>query len=76
MRQLGVRFLSSWIAAGLIAGVFLAAPGDAGDEHKFNQPGNILITDQFNNRVIEIAPDGDIVWHFGLGPTTARRSRS
>ncbi|HZD13104.1 MAG TPA: hypothetical protein VE177_06260, partial [Candidatus Binatus sp.] len=35
---------------------------------KFNQPGNILITDQFNNRVIEIAPDGRIVWQFGNGP--------
>lgn len=35
---------------------------------KFNQPGNILITDQFNNRVIEIDPAGDIVWQFGNGP--------
>jgi len=34
----------------------------------FNSPGNILISDQFNNRVIEIRPDGDIVWSFGLGP--------
>jgi hypothetical protein len=68
MRQLPVKFLSSWIAVGLITGVFIATPGNAGDEHKFNQPGNILITDQFNNRVIEMAHDGDIVWHFGLGP--------
>jgi hypothetical protein len=35
---------------------------------RFNQPGNILITDQFNNRVIEIDREGDIVWHFGNGP--------
>ena len=35
---------------------------------KFNQPGNILITDQFNNRVVEIDPQGDIVWQFGNGP--------
>ena len=34
----------------------------------FNQPGNILIADQFNNRVIEVTPNGDIVWSFGLGP--------
>ena len=34
----------------------------------FNQPGNILIADQFNNRVIEIDPVGFIVWHFGKGP--------
>ena len=35
----------------------------------FNQPGNLLIADQFNNRVIETNPAGDIVWSFGLGPT-------
>lgn len=34
----------------------------------FNQPGNILIADQFNNRVIEIQPNGKIVWQYGLGP--------
>ncbi len=36
---------------------------------KFNHPGNILITDQFNNRVIEIDPAGNIVWQFGGSPT-------
>jgi hypothetical protein len=34
----------------------------------FNQPGDILIADQFNNRVIEATPAGNIVWRFGLGP--------
>ncbi len=34
----------------------------------FNQPGNILIADQFNNRVIEVDRKGTIVWSFGLGP--------
>ena len=34
----------------------------------FNTPGNILIADQFNNRVIEVNRHGHIVWHFGLGP--------
>jgi len=34
----------------------------------FNQAGNILITDQFNYRVIEIDPAGNIVWQFGNGP--------
>jgi hypothetical protein len=33
----------------------------------FNKPGNILITDQFNNRVIEVSRDGQIVWSFGSG---------
>jgi len=35
---------------------------------QFNQRGNILIADQFNNRVIEINPSGKIVWSFGRGP--------
>ena len=35
----------------------------------FNRPGDLLIADQFNNRVIEVAPhSGRIVWSFGLGP--------
>jgi hypothetical protein len=34
----------------------------------FNQDGNILIADQFNNRVIEIKPSGEIIWQFGKGP--------
>lgn len=34
----------------------------------FNTRGNILIADQFNNRVIEINPNGNIIWQFGLGP--------
>jgi hypothetical protein len=28
-----------------------------------------LISDQFNNRVIECTPTGKIVWQFGIGPT-------
>jgi hypothetical protein len=35
---------------------------------EFNRPGNILISDQFNNRVIEVDPNGKIVWQFGKGP--------
>src|SRR5258708_8416057 len=34
----------------------------------FNTRGNILISDQFNNRVIEVDRRGNIVWQFGLGP--------
>lgn len=36
---------------------------------EFNQAGNVLIADQWNNRVIETTPAGLIVWSFGLGPT-------
>lgn len=35
---------------------------------KFNAHDNTLIADQFNNRVIEVDRNGDIVWQYGLGP--------
>jgi outer membrane protein assembly factor BamB len=47
----------------LAAGGKAASPGAA-----YNEPGDILISDQFNNRVIEIDRKGNIVWSFGLGP--------
>jgi len=38
----------------------------------FNQRGNILIADQFNNRVIEVDPvSKKIVWQFGDGSSVA-----
>lgn len=51
-----------------LAAVLAAATPALAVAGAYNDPGNILIADQFNNRVIEIAPDGKIVWHFGLGP--------
>ena len=56
-----------WLALSAVLSLATAAVR-ADDEEGFNQPGNILITDQFNNRVIEINPAGNIVWHFGIGP--------
>jgi outer membrane protein assembly factor BamB len=38
-------------------------------DSEFNEPGNYLIADQFNNRVIEVDRHGTVVWQFGLGPT-------
>jgi hypothetical protein len=37
---------------------------------QFNQPGNVLISDQFNNRVIEVDSNHNIVWSFGSGNPT------
>jgi hypothetical protein len=38
----------------------------------FNTKGNVLIADQFNNRVIEVNPlNHQIVWHFGNGSSVA-----
>jgi hypothetical protein len=47
------------------AGLASALPAQAGD--LFNRPGNILITDQFNNRVLEVTRSGKIAWSFGSG---------
>jgi hypothetical protein len=33
----------------------------------FNQDGNVLIADQFNNKVTEYDPQGHVVWSFGTG---------
>lgn len=42
--------------------------GNKISQDTFNKPGNILISDQFNNRVIEVNPiTKDIVWSFGSG---------
>lgn len=65
------------ILAGVVALTFAAgalSPLAAEDSDRpatgrFNQRGNVLISDQFNNRVIEVDRMGNIVWQFGLGPT-------
>ena len=61
-----------WCSILAVAGILaLAGTASAGGlllSRHFNQPGNILIADQFNNRVIEISPNGNIVWSFGRGP--------
>lgn len=57
-----------FLFAALLA-LVLFTPRILAHEDDFNRPGNTLIADQFNNRVIEVAPDGNIVWQYGLGPT-------
>ena len=61
--------MSRYLAAALLLGAafFAAFPAQAGNS-KFNHPGNVLISDQFNNRVIETDIKGNIVWSWGLGP--------
>jgi outer membrane protein assembly factor BamB len=59
------RFLGAAVAA-LVLGV-AAVPAAADQERGFNHRGNILIADQFNNRVVEINAHHQIVWSFGNG---------
>ncbi|MGD0191643.1 MAG: NHL repeat-containing protein [Rhizomicrobium sp.] len=55
------------LAAGAVIALSQSAPAVAGSGG-FNKPGDLLIADQFNNRVIEVDKQGTIVWSFGLGP--------
>src|SRR5258707_12746969 len=56
------------------AAVLGAAEAMAAD---FNDRGNIVIADQFNNRVIEIDPHTHaILSHFGEGPAKSRPPNS
>ncbi|MCI4351113.1 MAG: hypothetical protein L3K15_06345 [Thermoplasmata archaeon] len=70
---IGVLFLLPTSAIGAGAGGHAGsatrhAPGASG---LFNRLGNLLITDQFNNRVIEVSPlTKQIVWSFGSGNST------
>jgi hypothetical protein len=61
------NYLTGIAALGAISAMTAIAWG-ATPGGTFNQGGNILIADQFNNRVIEVDPKGQIVWQWGLGP--------
>lgn len=58
-----------WQGIAVVAGLALSAAAMA-QNSAFNNPTNILIADQFNNRVIEIDRAGHIVWSFGDGSST------
>lgn len=64
------RRLGSGIAllAVVTAGLTGAAIPAGASNDEFNENGNILISDQFNNRVIEIDRGHHVVWQFGIGP--------
>jgi outer membrane protein assembly factor BamB len=63
LARLGLLMVIASVSPGASAQIF-----SFGDRFHFNRPGNILIADQFNNRVIEVEPNGKIVWQFGVGP--------
>jgi hypothetical protein len=65
----GVVFRSSAVGLVMLGALVTAAPASASAMTSgFNTPGNILIADQFNNRVIEIDRHHHIVWQWGVGP--------
>src|ERR1700694_853972 len=76
-----IRFQPSFRLKALAGLILIATCGAAavaplqGEEREdrsgFNQKGNILIADQFNNRVIEIDRNHNVLWHFGDGSSVA-----
>jgi hypothetical protein len=62
------------LAATILLAGFILVTGtsiQAAEQHGFNKKGNIVIADQFNNRVIEIDPEThNVVWTFGDGSST------
>jgi len=58
-------------AAALVALVLACAVAATAGEF-YNKNGNILIADQFNNRVLEVDPQtNEIIWSFGDGSSVA-----
>jgi hypothetical protein len=70
MKRYRLRLALPFIAAlAIAAGLAVSSgPAPAGANDGFNRPGDVLIADQFNNRVVEVDSSGNIVWHFGNGP--------
>jgi hypothetical protein len=64
----GFSFRAAIIAISVLVLAGSALAKEMKFKHKFNDRGNILIADQFNNRVVETDTDGNIIWSFGLGP--------
>jgi outer membrane protein assembly factor BamB len=60
-----MAFVSS--CAGFAQNTQSTSSANSSPGRQFNTPGNVLISDQFNNRAVEVSPDGHIVWTFGSG---------
>lgn len=62
--------LKTWAcAASLVTASALSAQAQG---NGFNTPGNVLISDQYNNRLIEVNPNNNkVVWTFGNGSSVA-----
>jgi hypothetical protein len=71
LAALGVLATVTIVAALLLPMAAAASPAAAASGNGFNKPGDVLITDQYNNRVIEVNPlTKAIVWSFGSGNAT------
>ena len=60
------RSLAVTVLAGVLGLPLASQAGELGLNRQFNRPGNLLIADQFNNRVIRVNRAGSIVMSYGL----------
>ena len=67
MLTIVIALLLSSFALWLIAFSSYEAHASSSGAGGFNTPGNVLISDQFNNRAIEVNRDKQVVWSFGSG---------
>ena len=71
-RHRGVLIVGTLVVAALTVAILAAgAAAKSAVSPDFNKPGNVLISDQYNNRVIEVTKAGKIVWQFGDGSSVA-----
>lgn len=68
---LSIRLCFLAIALLALSASPLFGDDDDNNNKKFNHKGNVLISDQFNNRVIEVDRHHNIVWQFGDGSSVA-----
>jgi len=67
-KRLGPRWRGSAWAALAAGAAFCWASNARAEDGEFNARGNVLIADQFNNRVIEVDREShEIIWRFGTG---------
>jgi outer membrane protein assembly factor BamB len=67
------RGLRVWVVAGVVVAAVTGVLGGVASAQPsgFNARGDVLIGDQFNNRVIEVNGDHQVVWRFGDGSSVA-----
>ena len=71
-KRTSMKIPSKILLSAVLVGVVLALSNAALAGDWYGKKGNILIADQFNNRVLEVDPaTNEIIWSFGDGSSTA-----
>jgi hypothetical protein len=70
-RRLSAIALGIGVVGASVSAAALTGTAAADEMPGFNRPGDIVIADQFNNRIVEVDRDHHVVWHFGDGSSVA-----